>query len=134
MPRHATLISTVGRVLIGLVFVMSGLSKLAAAQATQAYIASVGLPAPVLGYVVAIAVEAGAGALLLVGFQTRLVAAVLAAFTLATAIFVHNNFADQNTMVHFLKNLMIIGGLFQIVAFGPSRFSLDARRERKKAA
>jgi putative oxidoreductase len=49
-------------------------------------------------------------------------------FTLATAVFFHNNFADQNQMIHFLKNIMIIGGLLQIAHFGAGRYSLDTRR------
>jgi len=134
MQRYAPLIATAGRVLIAVVFIMSGLSKLGAAQATQGYIAAVGLPAPLLGYVIALAAEIGGGALLLVGFGTQLIAALLAVFTLATAVFFHNNFADQNTMIHFLKNIMIIGGLLQIVAVGAPAFSLDARRMRPQTA
>ncbi len=80
------------------------------------------------------ATEVGGGLLLLVGLRTRIVAIWLATFTIATAVFFHNNFADQNTMIHFLKNLMITGGLLQIVAFGATRFSLDARRLRERVA
>ena len=68
------------------------------------------------------------GLALLVGFQTRLVAAALAIFTLATAVLFHNNMADQNQMIHFMKNLAITGGLLQVVAFGAGAFSLDNRR------
>jgi putative oxidoreductase len=134
MQRYAPLIATIGRVLIAAVFIMSGLSKLGSAQATQGYIAAVGLPAPLLGYVIALAAEIGGGALLLIGFRTQVIAALLAVFTLATAVFFHNNFADQNTMIHFLKNIMIIGGLLQIIAFGAPALSLDARRMRAQAA
>jgi putative oxidoreductase len=52
------------------------------------------------------------------GYRARGVAAVLAVFTLATALFFHRNFADQNQMIHFLKNVMLTGGLLQIVYFG----------------
>ena len=51
-------------------------------------------------------------------------------FTLAAAIFFHHDFADRNQMIHFLKNIMIIGGLLQIAHFGAGRYSLDARRSR----
>ena len=57
----------------------------------------------------------------------RPVAAMMAVFALATAFGFHTNFADQNQMIHFLKNLMIMGGLLQVAAFGAGRFSLDAR-------
>ena len=116
-----------GRFLIGAPFVMSGLGKLAAHQATVGYIGSVGLPLPELGWIIAIAVELGGGALLLAGYRARLVALVVAIFTLATAFFFHNNFADQNQMIHFLKNVMLTGGLLQIVYFGAGPLSLDAR-------
>jgi putative oxidoreductase len=127
MEKQATLIAAAGRLLIAVLFIMSGLSKLAAPAMTQGYIASVGLPAPLLGYLIAIIVEVGGGILLLVGFQTRIVGLVMAIFTMATAVFFHHDFADQNTMVHFLKNVAITGGLLQVVAFGAGPFSIDAR-------
>jgi len=117
----------VGRVLMASIFILSGLSKLAAAAATQGYIASAGLPAPVLAYVVAVAVEVGGGLLLLVGYRARVVAAVLAVFTLATALAFHHAFGDQNQFIHFFKNLAMAGGLLQVVAFGAGTYSLDNR-------
>jgi putative oxidoreductase len=116
-----------GRLLIGLPFLMSGFGKLTAYGATIAYIGSVGLPLAPLGWAIAVAFEIGGGLLLVLGFRARAVAFGLAVFTLATAIFFHRNFADQNQMIHFLKNIMIIGGLLQIAHFGAGRFSLDAR-------
>jgi putative oxidoreductase len=65
--------------------------------------------------------------LLIAGFQARIVAAALAVFSLATAGAFHSNFADQNQMIHFLKNLMMAGGLLQIVAFGAGALSIDNR-------
>jgi putative oxidoreductase len=119
-----------GRVLIGLPFLMSGLGKVATYGATTAYIGSVGLPLAPLGWAIAVTFEVGGGLLLVLGFRARGVATGLAVFTLATAIFFHNNFADQNQMIHFLKNIMIVGGLLQIAHFGAGRYSLDARRAR----
>ncbi len=92
------------------------------------YIGSVGLPLPPLGWAVAVAVEIGGGALLLAGYRTRPVAFLMALFALATAIFFHRNFADQNEMIHFLKNVMLAGGLLQIAYFGAGAFSVDAFR------
>jgi putative oxidoreductase len=66
-----------------LVFLMSGFGKIAAPAMTEGYIASAGLPLPLVGYLIAIAVEIGGGILLVVGFPTRIVALVMAAFTLA---------------------------------------------------
>ncbi|AKM00955.1 MULTISPECIES: DoxX family protein [Burkholderia cepacia complex] len=116
-----------GRILIGAPFLMSGLSKLAAHAATVGYIASVGLPAPSLAFVVAVLVEAGGGLLLMSGYRARPVALAMALFSVVTAVFFHHNFADQNQMIHFLKNVMMAGGLLQITYFGAGAFSLDAR-------
>lgn len=125
--RYASL---VGRLMIGLPFAMSGFGKLAAYGATTAYIASAGLPVPPLAYAIAVLVELGGGLLLIAGYQARSVALAMAVFTLAAAVSFHNNFADQNQMIHFLKNVMMAGGLLQIFAFGAGAISLDARLSR----
>jgi putative oxidoreductase len=124
-----------GRLLIGLPFVMSGLGKLAAYGTTTAMIAAAGLPVPPLAFAVAVLVELGGGVLLVLGYQVRPVAIAQAIFTIAAAVSFHNNFADQNQMIHFLKDVMITGGLLQIVAFGAGAFSFDNRsRDREVAA
>ena len=128
MQNQSTALAAAGRLLIAVLFLMGGVGKIAAPAATQGYIASVGLPAPLFGYLIAIIVEVGGGSLLLVGYQTRLVALVLAAFTVATALAFHNNFADQNQMIHFVKNLAITGGLLQVATFGAGSLSFDSRR------
>lgn len=132
MDRYATNFATVGRIVIAAIFIVSGLGKIAAPEATQGYIASVGLPFPLLGYIIALAAEVGGGVLLLMGYRTRLIAALLAIFTVATAVFFHHNFADQNTVLHFLKNLMIASGLLQISALGATSLSFDTRRQRRQ--
>jgi putative oxidoreductase len=121
-------IAAFGRLLLAGLFLMSGLSKLGAAAATQGYIASAGLPLPSVIYGITVAIEVGGGLLLLVGFQARIAAAALAAFTVGTAIFFHHDFADQNQAIHLLKNFAIAGGLLQVTAAGAGRFSFDARR------
>jgi putative oxidoreductase len=118
-----------GRVMIGAPFILSGLGKLMAHDATVGYIGSVGLPLPQLAWLIALLVEIGGGALLISGFRARPVALVMAVFALATAIFFHRNFADQNQMIHFLKNVMLAGGLLQIVYFGAGPLSVDASRK-----
>lgn len=117
-----------GRALIGGIFLLSGIGKLGTQAGITAAIAQAGLPLAPLGYFVALAVEIGLGLLLLLGWRTRLAALGLAIWCLVTAVFFHGHFADQNTMIHFLKNVMIAGGLLQIVHFGAGRISLDGRR------
>ena len=128
MTKQTDTIALVGRVLIGVLFLMGGISKLAAPAATQGYIAAAGLPAPVAAYFVALAVELVGSVLLIAGFQVRIAAAGLAVFTLLTAVFFHNNFADQNQMIHFFKNIAIAGGLFQVATFGAGSISIDGLR------
>jgi putative oxidoreductase len=124
-----TYLPALGRLLIALIFVMSGLSKIAAPANTMAYIQSAGAPFAPAAFAIAVIAEVGGGLALLLGFQTRLAATMLAIFTLATAVLFHNNMADQNQMIHFLKNVAITGGLLQVVAFGAGAFSLDNRRK-----
>jgi putative oxidoreductase len=123
-----------GRLLLGLPFAMSGFGKLAAYGKTTAMIAAAGLPVPPLAYAVAVIVELGGGLLLVAGYQVRAAALVLAVFSIAAASSFHNNFADQNQMIHFLKDVMMAGGLLQITAFGAGAFSLDNRFSRAPGA
>jgi putative oxidoreductase len=123
-----------GRILIAAIFLMSGFGKLAAPAATQAYIAASGMPAPWLAYIGAVIVEVGGGLLLVAGYRTRLVAAVMALFCVVTALFFHNGWADMNQFMNFMKNVAMAGGLLQVVAFGAGAYSLDNRRATPAAA
>ena len=124
-PNVQPTVAAAGRVLLAALFLVSGIQKLFVPAMIQGYIASVGLPAPALVYGITVVIEIGAGALLLVGFRTRLMAWVLAAFTVAAALIFHRALGDPNQFVHFLKNLAIAGGLLHVAAFGAGAFSLD---------
>ncbi len=123
--------AAVGRVALAAIFVISGLAKLADPGTTQGYIASAGLPFPMLAYWDAAALEILGGLALIVGWKTRAAAAALAVFSIAAAIFFHSQFSDQNQTVHFLKNIAIAGGLLQVAAFGAGAISADARTRRR---
>jgi len=118
-------VAAAGRVLLAALFLVSGIQKLFVPDMIQGYIASVGLPFPSLVYGITVVIEIGAGALLLVGFRTRLMAWVLAAFTVAAALLFHRALGDPNQFVHFVKNLAIAGGLLHIAAVGGGAVSLD---------
>jgi putative oxidoreductase len=120
----------VGRILIAAIFLLSGISKITAPAATIGYIQSAGLPLPTVAYGIAAFIELVGGLLLVLGYRTRLVAAVLILFAFATAIGFHHNLADQNQFIHFFKNVAIAGGLLQVVAFGGGRLSLDHGRDK----
>jgi len=116
----------VGRALLTAIFLFSVVGKLQAPAGTIGYIASAGLPFPQLGYALAVLIELVGGLALLVGYRTRIAAGALAIFTLAAAAGFHSNLADMNEFIHFFKNVAIIGGLLQVVAFGAGAFSIDA--------
>ena len=130
-----TVAPLIGRVLIAIFFIPSGLSKITGFSGTVGYIASAGLPAPALGAVIAIIVEVVVAAALLVGWQARWVALIMALFTIGAAIFFHNFWAappDEQLLqnVHFFKNMAIAGGLLFVFTFGAGAYSLDARSGR----
>jgi len=128
MTSSSSLLAAAGRLLLAAIFLISGVGKLADPAGTQAYISAAGLPFPLLAYLVAVAVEVGGGSLLVLGYRTRIVALVIAGFSIAAALGFHHDFADMNQMIHFLKNVAMAGGLLQVAAFGGGSFSLDARR------
>jgi putative oxidoreductase len=123
-------VALAGRVLLAILFVLSGIGKVVTPGVTLTYIKAAGLPFAPLALAGSALVEIVGGTALILGYRTRLVAAILAAFTLLTALTFHSNFADQNQMIQFLKNVSIVGGLLQVVAFGGG-LSLDGRAQRK---
>jgi putative oxidoreductase len=123
----------IGRILLGLIFVLSGFGKIAGFEGTAGYIASKGLPLPQLVAALTIVIELGGGLALIAGFYTRQVAVALAVFTLLAGLIFHDFWAAPDAQrvaqqINFLKNLAIAGGMLVLAAFGPGRVSLDARR------
>lgn len=116
----------IGRILLAIIFIAGGWEKISAYRPTAAYMTSNGVPGALLPLV--ILVELGGGLLILVGWQTRLVAVALAGFTLVAAILFHNNFGDTNQLIHFMKNLGIAGGFLALFVSGAGAYSVDGRR------
>lgn len=114
-----------GRIMLAAIFLLSGISKLTDPAHTAAYIASAGLPLPTLGAWGAGLLELGGSLALISGYQARPAALALALFSLVAAIGFHSQLADQNQMIHFMKNVAIAGGLLQLAAFGPGRFAFN---------
>jgi len=114
-----------GRILLSVLFLLSGLGKVGAYSATAGYMSSVGVPSVLLPVVIATEVL-GAIAIIL-GWQTRVVALLLAGYALLTALVFHINFADQIEMIMFLKNVSIAGGFLLLVANGAGPLSIDRR-------
>ncbi len=131
--RFQNVFALLARVLLAALFLPAGISKIAGFAGTAAYIASVGLPLPELGAVIAVVVEVGGGLALLAGYQTRLVALLMAIFTVVAGVFFHAFWtaAPEQLMVEqimFMKNIAIAGGFLALTAFGAGALSLDARR------
>lgn len=118
-----TLAAPAGRVLLALIFVSSGFSKIGAYEATQGWMAASGVPGVLLPLVIVL--EIGGGLAIMAGWQTRISAFLLAGFTLVAGLVFHSNFGDQAQMISFMKNLAIAGGFLQLVSHGPGAFSLD---------
>ena len=112
-----------GRVLIGLLFLLAGLGKLGDVSGFAGYVASGGLP----GFLAwpAVIFEIAVGLLLIIGYQTRIVALATAAFCVVAGALYHFAPADQMQMAMFLKNLAIAGGLFMFAIHGPGKLALD---------
>ena len=122
--------SLLGRILIALIFILSGFSKIAGFDGTVGYIASQGLPLPQLLAIGAILVELGGGLMLALGWKARWAAGAMLIFTALAAVFFHNFWAVpadqmQNQMIHFMKNLSMMGGLLYVVVHGSGQLSLE---------
>lgn len=125
-------LALIGRVLLALMFVLSGFGKIGDFAGTAGYIGSVGLPMPQVLAALAIAVEVGAGIALIIGFKARWAALALAVFTVAAAVLFHNYWAmppaqQMMQQISFMKNIAVTGGLLMVVAFGPGAWSVDRR-------
>jgi len=114
-----------GRVLLAVLFLLSGIGKVGAYSATGAYMSAFGVPSALLPVVIATEVL-GALAIIL-GWKARVAGFLLAGFCLLTASIFHHNLADQTQLVHFFKDLGLAGGLLLLVANGAGPLSLDRR-------
>jgi putative oxidoreductase len=131
-------LSLLGRALIALLFIPSGLSKIAGFSGVVGYIASKGVPMPEVCAAIAVAAELGLGLLLLVGWQARWAALGLAIFVAVITPIFHNFWAVPEAqkmmqMQSFFKNLAAVGGLLVLAAFGPGGISVDAKRGKEPA-
>lgn len=127
----AGLAAPLGRLLMSLIFILGGASKFGDLAGTGAYMQSAGVPAALA--IPAAAFELLAGLAILAGWQTRIVAPLLAGFCVLTGLLFHKNFGDQVQMVMFMKNLAMAGGFLILYANGAGAMSLDARKGGAKA-
>ena len=118
----------VGRLLLALLFVLSGFQKITGYSGAAGYMASAGLPMIGLLLPLTILIELGGGLLLVIGWQTRWVALIVFLFLIPVTATFHNAAVDPTQMVMLLKNAAIMGGMLQLFAFGAGAWSVDGRR------
>jgi putative oxidoreductase len=129
MNSNRDVAALVARVLLATLFILSGFGKISGFEGTAGYIASKGMPLPTLMAAGAIAVELGAGLLLLVGYKARWAAMAIFLFMIPTTVIFHGFWSappDKAMMeqIAFLKNVSIMGGLLMVWVFGPGRLAL----------
>jgi putative oxidoreductase len=120
----------VGRILLAILFIMSGFGKITGYDGTAAYMASKGLPMVGVLLPLTILTEFGGGILLAIGYKARWAALALAGFTILAALIFHNFWAVEAAQkmaqqINFMKNVAITGGLLVVFAFGAGRYSVD---------
>ena len=123
MERTTSFAAPVGRLLLGGFFALAGFNKIGGYAGTQGYMEAFGIPGALLPLVIAL--EIGGGLALIAGWQTRLVAFLLAGFCVVSAVIFHADTADQVQRILFMKNFAIAGGLLMLVALGPGRAALE---------
>jgi putative oxidoreductase len=122
----------VARVLLMVLFIIFGWSKLTGFSGTIGYMAKAGAPFPALSAVIAVVMELFVGLAIVVGFYTRPLAFLFALYTLGTALIGHHFWTMTGAeraanMINFYKNVSIMGGLLLLCVTGPGKYSIDRK-------
>jgi len=121
--------SLAGRILIATIFLIAGLSKIGSFSGTSQFMAAKGIPLADIALVITILIEILGGLSIILGYKAKWGAWILFGFMIPTTLIFHTNFSDQNQLIHFLKNLGIMGGLLYITAYGVGPISLDEKKK-----
>ena len=123
----ANILDLIGRILISALFLISAFNKIFNLEGSMSWMEGFGMP----GFLIfpAIAVEVILPVLVIVGYQARIAAGILAVFCLMTAFIFHFDFSNQSQLISFLKNIGLAGGFLFIVANGTKDWAVD--REKK---
>jgi putative oxidoreductase len=138
MEKIERFVPLLGRILLSLIFVMSGLSKIGGWEQTSGYMASKGMPMVPIFLLGAIVFEVLGGLTVLLGFKAKLGATALIIFLIPTTFIFHNfwtleGMERQMQMAMFMKNLSIMGGLLLVVGLGPGPLSFDNRKNKENS-
>ncbi len=129
MDKLQELSAPIGRLLLSMIFIFSGFTKITGYAATQGYMEAMGVPGMLLPLV--IAVELLGGIAILLGFKARLVAILMAGFSIVSALLFHQFWIDESQMNPFMKNIAMAGGFLMIFAHGAGAYSIDNSNTRK---
>ena len=123
----ANILDLIGRILISALFLISAFNKIFNLEGSMSWMEGFGIP----GFLIfpAIAVEVILPVLVIIGYQARIAAGILAVFCLMTAFIFHFDFSNQSQLISFLKNIGLAGGFLFIVANGTKDWAVD--REKK---
>jgi putative oxidoreductase len=130
-----SLVPLFGRILMSTVFILGGIGKITGFSFEEGMVAAKHLPMPAVALGIALAVELIGGLAMLMGLFTRPTAWIVFLYMIPTTFLFHNFWAVQgadriDTLIHFEKNLAIMGGLLLLAAFGPGSYSIDSARAR----
>lgn len=123
-----------GRLLASALFIVSGYFKFVLHDFNAGFFEKLGIPMPGITVYAAGAFELIAAAFLIIGFKTRPTVILLGLYSIVAASFAHTNFGDFNQLVHFLKNLTIIGGFLAFAVIGAGDYSVDGINQKRKDA
>ncbi len=115
----------IGRILLVLIFLNSGIGKIENFSGTGRVMAQHGMPYTTFFLLGAIFCELVGSITVILGFLTRVGTVILLVFLIPTTLIFHGNFADHGQVIHFMKNVSIFGGLLILLASGPGKFSFD---------
>jgi len=133
MENWKALAHLIGRILLVLIFLQSGIGKVGNFEGTAKYMASHGMPSPTFFLIGAIFFELVGSITVITGYFTRLGALLLIIFLIPTTLIFHTHFTDPMQKIHFMKNVSMFGGCLILLTAGAGRFSLDhLLREKKK--
>lgn len=126
--------SLIGRILLVLIFLKSGIGKIGNFEGTAQYMAKYGMPLTTFFLIGAIFFELVGSITVILGYFTRFGAILLIIFLIPTTLIFHTNFSDPIQQIHFLKNVSMLGGYFILLGAGPGPLSLDHFLRNKKTS
>lgn len=137
-PILENLSATTGRVLLGLYFIVPGITKITGYEDTVQYMASHGMTFIPFFLILTIIIQIGGGLSLVAGYQTRMIAFVLAGLTLVISMVMHDfwtmpagELQTGHETQNFVKNMAIMAGLLAVAGLGGGAWSMDRKLDKK---